>query len=144
MSNTFQVDQATWHGGISRSWRSPIRPEWFAGKHEARLGQLVGMTQFGVNLLRLEPGAATALRHWHEQEDEFVYVLSGELTLVDDAGEQAVAAGTVIGFPAGIANAHHLHNRSSREASLLVIGSRRADEVIHYPDDPIGPFRRQG
>jgi uncharacterized cupin superfamily protein len=128
------------------SWAStatgvpPASPkcELFAGKHERQLASLVGLTQFGVNLVTLEPGSHSALRHWHEAEDEFVYVMDGELTLVDENGEHRLHAGAFAGFPAGIANAHHLINKSASNASFLVVGSRRSgEETIHYPDDGI-------
>jgi uncharacterized cupin superfamily protein len=113
-----------------------VRPEWFAGNHEAKLGQAVGVTQFGVNHVILEPGAASALRHWHEGEDEFVYVLSGQLTLIDETGEHALAAGSFVGFPAGEPNGHHLVNRSKAPATFLSVGTRKPGlETVHYPDD---------
>lgn len=78
-----------------------IKPELFVGTHEWQLGKAVGLSQFGVNQLTLEPGAISALRHWHEGEDEFVYVLSGILTVIDDNGEHELRAGAFAGFPAG-------------------------------------------
>lgn len=129
--------------GLPSSWGAPLKAERFSGRHEARLGKAVGMTQLGVNHVTLEPGSMSALRHWHEAEDELVYVLSGELTLVDDHGEHPLRAGCVVGFPAGISNAHHLVNRSGGPATYLAIGSRRpGEETIHYPDDGIGPVRK--
>jgi uncharacterized cupin superfamily protein len=122
---------------------NPVRPELFAGWAERRLGKAVGMTQFGVNHLTLEPGAASSLRHWHDAEDEFAFVLSGTVTLVDDNGEHVLGDGAFAGFPAGVANGHHLVNRSDAPVTLLVVGSRRPGaEVITYPDDAIGPFRK--
>ena len=82
------------------------------GREKAALGNLAGLSQFGVNLTRLKPGAASALRHWHENEDEFVYVLEGELVLVEDDGETILRRGDAAGFKAGIANGHHLVNKS--------------------------------
>ena len=120
-------------------------PGWFEGQHEQRLARMLGVTQFGVNHLTLEPGAYSALRHWHEQEDEFVFVLEGELVLIDDNGEHLLSAGMYAAFPAGEANAHHLCNRSSTAARLLSIGTRhRGAETIHYPDDDLnfGPLIR--
>jgi uncharacterized cupin superfamily protein len=117
--------------------------ELFAGNHEARLGKSVGLTQFGVNHVTLDPGAISALRHWHEAEDEFIYVLAGELTLIDDNGEHQMGAGAFAGFPAGVANAHHLINKSNEPATFMVVGSRRpGEETIHYPDDDFGPIRK--
>ena len=96
-----------------------------------------------MNLVTLEPGSQSALRHWHEAEDEFIYVLEGELTLVDDNGEHRLRAGSFAGFPAGVANAHHLLNSSMANASFIVVGSRMPGvETIHYPDDGIGPVKK--
>jgi len=123
--------------------RAGIKGELFAGMHEARLAKSVGVTQFGVNHVTLEPGAISALRHWHEAEDEFVYVLAGAVTLIDDNGEQQLTPGSFAGFPAGTPNAHHLVNKSAAPATFIVIGSRRpGEETIHYPDDNFGPIRK--
>jgi uncharacterized cupin superfamily protein len=91
-----------------RTFVAPYHPEWFIGHHEQRLARVLGVTQFGVNHLALEPGAYSALRHWHEQEDEFVFVLEGELVLIDENGEHALTMGMYVAFPAGEANGHHL------------------------------------
>ena len=113
-----------------------IRTDWFVGNLEAKLGQAVGVTQFGVNHVRLEPGSVSALRHWHEGEDEFVYVLSGE----DENGEHVLVAGSFAGFPAGEPNGHHLANRSKALATFLSLGTRKPGlETIHYPDDFAAP-----
>jgi uncharacterized cupin superfamily protein len=104
------------------------------GREKAALGNVAGLTQFGVNLTRLKPGAASALRHWHEQEDEFVYMLEGELVLIEDDGETVLKSGECAGFKAGIANGHHLVNKSQRDALYLEIGTRAAAERGHYPD----------
>jgi uncharacterized cupin superfamily protein len=92
------------------------------------------LTQFGVNLLRLPPGAWSSQRHWHAREDEFVYVLSGEVTLVTDEGTEALHAGDAAGFKADDPNGHCLQNRSDQDAVVLEIGSRIAGEVAHYSD----------
>ena len=103
-------------------------PEVFASvcveRKKWRLGDAAGLTQFGVNLLRLPPGQWTAHRHWHHHEDEFVYVLEGEVVLVTDAGEEILKAGDCAGFKAGEPDGHHLQNRSQQEAVLLEVGSR--------------------
>ncbi|HEX2590732.1 MAG TPA: cupin domain-containing protein [Rhizomicrobium sp.] len=117
-------------------WQT-IRAERFRGQHEKQLGRAVGLNQFGVNHITLEPGALSSLRHWHEQEDEFVYVLSGELTLIDESGEHPLREGSVIGWKAGVSNAHHIANNSAAPASFISVGTRhRGFEIIHYPDDP--------
>jgi uncharacterized cupin superfamily protein len=104
------------------------------GREKAALGNVAGLTQFGVNLTRLKPGAASALRHWHEQEDEFIYVVEGELVLIEDGSETLLKPGDCAGFKAGVANGHHLVNKSQRDAVYLEIGTRAATERAHYPD----------
>ncbi len=99
------------------------------------LGEAAGLTQFGVNLLRLSPGAWSSQRHWHRAEDEFVRVVEGEVVLVTDTGEEMLRAGDCAGFKAGVGDGHHLQNRSDRDAILLEIGSRRPEEdSVAYPD----------
>ncbi len=88
------------------------------GREKAALGDVAGLTQFGVNLTRLKPGAASALRHWHEAEDEFVYVLEGEITLIEDGGATVLRPGDAAGFKAGVANGHHLVNKSLARRAL--------------------------
>ena len=105
-----------------------------AGRAKRALGDAVGLTTFGVNLTTLAPGAASALRHWHRRQDEFVYVLDGELTLVTDDGEQVLAPGTCAGFPGGVPNGHHLVNRTSRPAVSLEVGDRLPGDGAEYPD----------
>ncbi len=99
-----------------------------------RLGEAAGLTQFGVNLLTLRPGAWSSQRHWHAVEDEFVYVLSGEVVMVDDDGEQRMRAGDCAGFRGGDRNGHHFINRSGADALLLVVGGRDDDDHGAYPD----------
>lgn len=117
---------------------STVYPPEFApvvsGRSKRALGDQFGLTQYGVNLTVLAPGASSALRHWHEVEDEFVYVLEGELMLIDDAGTHALSAGMCAGFKAGVANGHKLENRSGSPASYLEIGTRSAEETANYPD----------
>lgn len=105
-----------------------------AGRFRKRLGAAGGLTQFGVNLCRLAPGAATAQRHWHEKEDEFVYVLDGEVVLIEDDGETVLGAGAAAAFKAGARNGHHCVNRSGRDALLLEIGTRDPGDSGEYPD----------
>jgi uncharacterized cupin superfamily protein len=100
-----------------------------------RLGDAVGLTQFGVNLLRLPVGAWSSQRHWHQGEDEFVYVLEGEVVLVEDEGETVLRAGDCAGFKAGVPNGHKLENRSGAEAVLLEVGTRTpGGDSGEYPD----------
>jgi len=114
-----------------------------------QLGDAAGLTDFGVNLLRLPPGAWSSQRHWHSAEDEFVYVLEGELTLVSDAGEEVLRAGDCAGFKAGVRDGHHLQNRSDKDAVVIEIGSRKAEDQGEYPDidmrfDSEGYFHKDG
>lgn len=104
------------------------------GREKTALGDVVGLTQFGVNLTRLKPGAASALRHWHEAEDEFVYVLEGEIMLIEDGGTTVLQRGDAAGFKAGVANGHHLVNKSQRDALYLEVGTRAKRERAHYSD----------
>ena len=102
-----------------------------------RLGDAFGLTRFGVNLVTLGPGGQSALRHWHTHEDEFVYVLDGEVVLVTDAGEQVLRAGDCAGYPAGNADAHHFINRSGAPARYLEVGNREPADTALYPDDDL-------
>ena len=102
-----------------------------------RLGNACGLTHFGVNLVTLGPGGQSALRHWHTHEDEFVYMLSGEVTLVTDAGEQGLRAGMCAGYPAGKADGHHMINRGTVPATYLEVGDRVEADTAYYPDDDI-------
>jgi uncharacterized cupin superfamily protein len=104
------------------------------GRSRKRLGNAAGLDQFGVNLTTLKPGAASALRHWHQNEDELVYVLEGEVVLIEDQGETVLRPGDAAGFKANAPNGHHLVNRSSRDAVYLEIGTRAKNERAEYPD----------
>jgi uncharacterized cupin superfamily protein len=104
------------------------------GREKQKLGNAVGLTQFGVNLTRIRPGAASALRHWHQHEDEFIYVIEGELVLIENEGETLLKPGDVAGFKAGIDNGHCLVNRAVRDALYLEVGTRAANERVDYPD----------
>jgi uncharacterized cupin superfamily protein len=109
-------------------------------RERKRLGNAAGLTQFGVNLLRLPPGVSSSQRHWHTAEDEFVYVLSGEVILVTDAGEETLRAGDAAGFKAGDANGHCLQNRSAADALVLEVGTRVPDDAAYYPElDLVAP-----
>jgi len=116
-----------------------IYPEPFntmmEGRSSLRLGDLGGLTQFGANLVILEPGAKSSLRHWHEQEDEFIMITQGTCTLIDNNGETEMSTGACAAFPANTPNAHQFVNKSDQEARFLVIGTRGPSEVAHYPDN---------
>ena len=120
-----------------------------AARVRNRLGDAAGLTDFGVNLLRLPPGTWSSQRHWHTAEDEFVYVLEGEVVLVTDAGEETLRPGDCAGFKAGIEDGHHLQNRSDADVVLLEVGSRKAEDAGDYPDidmrfSPDGYTRKDG
>ncbi|TPM20893.1 cupin domain-containing protein [Mesorhizobium sp. B2-3-6] len=105
-----------------------------AGRTRRRLGDAGGLTDFGVNLMTLPPGGWSSQRHWHSHEDEFVYVLEGEVTLVEDGGETLLSAGDCATFAKNSGNGHHLINRSSTTALYLEVGSRNPDDVITCSD----------
>src|SRR5262249_15204767 len=105
-----------------------------SGREKQRIGDAVGLTQFGINITRIKAGSASALCHWHEQEDEFIYMLEGELILRENEGETVLRPGDAAGFKAGVANGHHLVNKSQRDAVYLEVGTRARRERAHYPD----------
>lgn len=115
-----------------------------AGRSRKRLGNAAGLTQFGVNLARLRPGAASSLRHWHEKEDELVYVLEGELVLVENEGETVLRPGDAAAWKANAGNGHHLVNRKDEDALFLEIGSRFPQERVEYPDVDLLMIRDAG
>jgi len=126
------IDNApTGHGtGYPEGFAAPCKP-----RRRWRLGDAVGLDQFGVNLLRLPAGAWSSQRHWHSAEDEFVWVVEGEVVLIEDDGETVLVAGDCAGFKAGVPNGHKIQNRSGREAVLLEVGSRRpTEDACDYPD----------
>lgn len=104
------------------------------GRAKRKLTELLGLTQFGVNVTSLAPGSASSQRHWHVAEDEFCYVLEGEITLVTNEGEQVLKAGMAVGFPANDENGHQLVNKSSQPATYLEIGTRAQIDRCFYPD----------
>lgn len=99
-----------------------------------RLGDAAGLTQFGVNLVTLKPGVWSSQRHWHAHEDEFVFMLDGELVLVTNVGEEILRVGDCAGFKAGEQDGHRLQNRSEADARFLVVGSRNDADFGEYPD----------
>jgi uncharacterized cupin superfamily protein len=129
------IDPATLPTRRGSSYPEPFGAA-VAGRVKRRLGEPCGLTQFGANLVELPPGCWSSQRHWHSHEDELVYVVSGELVLVTDAGEERLGPGMIAGFPAGTANGHHLINRSDRPATYIEIGTRiDADEVVYSDID---------
>ena len=105
-----------------------------AGRIRQALGDAGGLTQFGVNLLQLAPGTSSSQRHWHTHEDEFVFVVSGEVVLVTDQGEETLVAGDCAAFPGGVPNGHQIVNRGTAPAVCLEVGSRIAGDGAAYPD----------
>ena len=130
------LDPATVEERRGSSYPEPFRSR-VAGRVKRRLGDACGLTGFGVNLVTLAPGAPSALRHWHTLEDEFVYVLEGEVVLVTNDGEQVLRAGDCAGYPAGRRDAHHFVNRSDAPVRYLEIGSRVPGDNAFYPDDDL-------
>jgi uncharacterized cupin superfamily protein len=122
---------------LSIDTRTPYPPPFdrvVYGRERRRLGNAAGLSQFGVNLTTLRPGAASALRHWHASEDELVFVLEGEVVLVEDGGETLLKAGDAAGFKANSGNGHHLVNRTTADVVYLEIGSCSKHERVEYPD----------
>jgi uncharacterized cupin superfamily protein len=126
---------------------SPNYPPAFkpacAGRHKTPLGNQLGLTQFGVNLTKLEPGASTSILHWHEQEDELVYILSGECVLIEGDSETVLTAGDSAGWKANTPVGHCIVNRSNAEVLLLEVGTRAPSERSHYPGSDL-KFERDG
>ena len=128
-----KIDIAALKVDTSTGYPEPFR-QAVLGRSRKRLGNAVDLYQFGVNLSTLTPGAASSQRHWHANEDEFIYMLAGELVLCEDGGETVLRPGDAAGWKAGVANGHCLINRTSRDAVYLEIGSRAARETATYPD----------
>jgi uncharacterized cupin superfamily protein len=108
-----------------------------SGREKRTLGDLFGLTNFGVNITRLIPGACSALRHAHSRQDEFIYVLEGNPVLVTDVGDTVLAPGMCAGFKAGTGDGHQLINRSNRDVLYLEIGDRSQGDSVFYPDDDL-------
>jgi uncharacterized cupin superfamily protein len=134
-----RIDMAALSSVVGTFYPSPFDLPCRA-RQRTKLGDAAGLTQFGVNLLRLPPGAWSSQRHWHTGQDEFVYVLSGEVVLVTDGGEEVLRAGDAAGFRAQDPNGHCLQNRSDRDAEILEIGTRVPGDSAHYSDiDMVAP-----
>ncbi|MEM9669719.1 MAG: cupin domain-containing protein [Pseudomonadota bacterium] len=111
-------------------------------RENTALGDAAGLTQYGVNLTRLKPGVWSGQRHWHSHEDEFVYILEGEATMVTDAGKEILRPGDCAGFPAGVSNGHHFINETDSDVVFLVVGTRDMKDSVTYPD--IDMFAKPG
>jgi uncharacterized cupin superfamily protein len=125
------IDQAA---GITASSYPPPHNEAVAGRKTWPLTRQFNLTQFGVNRVELAPGSWSTQRHWHKLSDEVVVVISGELILVTDDGEEVLRAGDCVAFKGGVPNAHHMHNRSNEVAVYFDIGGRDLDDVSVFPD----------
>ncbi len=130
------LDPATVEERRGSGYPEPFRSR-MGDRVKRRLGEACGLTRFGVNLVTLGPGGQSALRHWHTLEDEFVYVLSGEVVLITDGGEQVLGPGLCAGYPAGSRDAHHFVNRGRDPAIYLEIGNRTPGDAAFYPDDDL-------
>ena len=129
------------HGGT-------FYPDEMKGRSEARakqrLGDACGLTKFGVNKTVIPPGASSALRHWHQNEDEFIYVLEGEVTIVSDVGAQVLTPGMAAGFPASKPDGHYYANEGTEPAVVLEVGNRVSEDDVFYPDDDLMLKKRPG
>ncbi|HET9069799.1 MAG TPA: cupin domain-containing protein [Amaricoccus sp.] len=137
------IDQTTCPVKTGSIYPEPYNAE-MAGRSSLRLGEAAGLTQFGANLVTLEPGARSSLRHWHEAEDEFVLVTEGELTLLQDEGEYTLRPGDCAAWKAGDPNGHCFLNRTPRPARFLVVGAKAAHETAHYSDVDFVMHRTDG
>ena len=127
------LDPATLTPYTSSGYPEPFRSRVLP-REKRLLGDALGLTRFGVNLTTLQPGKESSMRHWHTREEEFVYVLEGEVVLVTDAGEQVLRAGQCVGYPAGSGDGHQFVNRTDRPARYLEVGSRDDADEVFYPD----------
>jgi len=127
------LDPATVHPRIGSGYPPPF-DQPVAAREKRALGDAVGLKNFGVNLVRLPAGTASSQRHWHSHEDEFIYIVAGEVELVTDAGAQRLTAGMCAGFPAGRSDGHRLVNRSNRDVVYLEVGDRKEEDQCYYPD----------
>ncbi len=138
-----KIDVANVHKREGSNYPAPYNDKAGARIKQA-VGNAGGIVDFGVNLTHLPPGAWSSQRHWHTAEDEFVFVLSGELALVTDDGDEILRAGDCAGFPKNTPNGHHLINRGTETAAYLEIGTRSTGDVCHYPDIDMHLDRAKG
>ncbi len=142
-NRTRVLDPATVEGRRGTFYPPPL-DAGFEGRLKRKLTAALGLQQFGVNLVTLDPAAMSSLRHWHAQEDECVYIVEGPVTLVTDAGETVLSTGMMAGFPAGARDGHHLVNRTDHTVTYLEIGSRSPEEVAEYPDVDLRAIKTDG
>jgi uncharacterized cupin superfamily protein len=137
------LDPATVEARTGTGYPDPFKPI-VKGRVKRALGDALGLTNFGVNLVRLQPGAASSARHWHTRQDEFVFVLEGVATLVTEEGEQELGPGMAAGFAKGRADGHHLVNRTGSDVLYLEIGDRSEGDSATYPDIDLAVTMRDG
>ena len=130
-------------GRVTTIYPAPL-DQGFEGRVKRALTEVLGLTQFGINLTTLQPGAKSSHRHWHVREDECIIVVAGTVTLISDEGARELKAGAAAGFPAGVPNGHHLVNRSDAPATYLEIGTRSKDEDVTYSDEDLRAEKRDG
>ena len=128
-----KIDLRDVSGQVGSTYPEPYNTQ-MEGRTQYRLGKHAGLTQFGAHLMRLAPGAKSSLRHWHENQDEFLVVTKGTATLIDDTGATQLAPGDCAAFPAGDANGHHIANQGSTDVEFVVVGTHTAKETGHYSD----------
>ena len=133
MSKSKRIDPSQVAGVTGSLYPAPF-DEPCRTRERRKLGDAAGLTEFGVNLLRLPPNSWSSQRHWHERSDEFVYVLAGEVVVVSDGGEETLRAGECAGFKANDGDGHCLQNRSGEDALVLEVGTRDFEDTAHYPD----------
>ncbi len=137
-----KIDVAAIAVDASTGYPEPYRNA-VAGRSRKRLARAAGLTQFGINICTLKPGAQSSIRHWHKNEDELVYVLSGEVILHENDGETVLKAGDAAAWKAGVPNGHCLINRSSGDAVFVEIGTRASADEADYPDIDMKVVRDQ-
>ena len=140
-STTLDPETIDW---VTRQVYPPPYDTAMTGRYRRVIGDALGLTQFGVNLGRLDPGAASSLRHWHSGEDEFVMVLEGEPTLVTDDGERLLRPGMVAGFPANSGDGHRFENRTQAPVVYLEVGTRAGADEVTYPDADLRLIKADG
>ena len=128
-----KIDISSIPGQVGSTYPEPFNSE-MEGRTQYRLGKHAGLTQFGANLVRLAPGAKSSLRHWHENQDEFLVVTKGTATLVEDTETVDLQPGECAAFPANNPNGHHIVNRTSSDVEFIVTGTHTATETAHYSD----------
>lgn len=127
------LDPTTVEARMGSNYPEPFAAE-VADREKRPLGDALGLKNFGVNLVRVPAGGMSSQRHCHSRQDEFIYVLEGELVLVTDSGEQTLVPGMTVGFPAGSGDGHHLVNRTDEDALYLEAGDRNEGDEVDYPD----------